>query len=289
MRSVAGLLALSLCVACDPTRPATPLDDPGDYTSVHAVLFAGSDEARVLVTRIRPLLLPIAPGRAVPVTGARVTLRGDGRAWTLVTAADTVDRCTSMTLSLAAGCYIATIPGGIRAEARYTLDIVLPDGDIVTGETTVPGEPHIVTPTGKPTFLTTVTDTGYVERPFTELSWTGTEANAFIEVSAAANRPDCTVRMNPEDRYSSSGVDRIRVTGDRVSLRMESVQCREPIDVRTWDATLRVTRFGDEYARRFAVGFDTADPDSMSFGLHGAIGIFTGAASTTLPVTIIQP
>lgn len=138
-----AVFALTGCLR-DPDPIA--LDDR--VVTVHAVLEAGSDSVVVTITRTD------AAGdrfnRYVGVSDAEVRVLADGNDVWLVEAPD--DDCVDLSFGGArpedagAGCYRATLPSPIQAGTVHRLEIRLPDGTAITGETRTPEPVAISTP-----------------------------------------------------------------------------------------------------------------------------------------------
>ncbi|MEJ7811184.1 MAG: DUF4249 family protein [Gemmatimonadaceae bacterium] len=169
LRSVqgAGLAALLATAGANGCEFDEQTVAPGDARlAVHAVLNPGAGDQTVLVERtltgnaqmddgLRPDPLdPIVSRRGVPVSGARVVVYGPSG-----DSAVAVEDRTVRADRKGAGVYrfrnAATSPGPgpfagafipILAGAQYRLRVTSPEGDLVTGETTVPQARPVVVP-----------------------------------------------------------------------------------------------------------------------------------------------
>ena len=132
-------------------RDADPIDIDDQAVAVHAVLEVGADSVTVVISRPAPL----SPGpgsfvQYVPVSDAQVRLLSDDVDSWLVETPD--EPCVgarftfggTMEADQGAGCYRAILETPIRPGGAYRLEITLPNGETVTGETMTP-EPVLLT------------------------------------------------------------------------------------------------------------------------------------------------
>lgn len=134
--------------------------------SVFSVLMAGADSAVVLV--VRPAEAS-GPGRVIGhegVGGAEVRISSGGdTTW----AAEMTDQCTAAFVGNQApgGCYRATFTEPVEPGQEYHLEILLPDGGRITGQTTVPQPPRILEPAAGETVVASCDspDSCYGQRP----------------------------------------------------------------------------------------------------------------------------
>jgi hypothetical protein len=126
--------AVALCAAlaaCEP--PVEPIAAPAPRIVVHAVLDLGSiDFQFVLLERTGGQGFPGIEGALVTVSTATGTVQATEDARSGV---PTVYRFSRF-----------DVPGGLNPGATYRLRVVTPDGDTVTGVTTVPNVPPVLAP-----------------------------------------------------------------------------------------------------------------------------------------------
>jgi len=135
---VLPVLAILLS-ACELTEVTIAEGDP--RVIVQAVLSAGADEQFVIVERSLTGEVPanwtadaVPPGEPrLPITGATVTLVHEGPS----SCAVPTDTLTQR--EAGSGVYVTSTFCALEPQDRVRLTVVTPDGDVVTGTTTVPG------------------------------------------------------------------------------------------------------------------------------------------------------
>ena len=135
---VLPVLAILLS-ACELTEVTIAEGDP--RVIVQAVLSAGADEQFVIVERSLTGEVPanwtadaVPPGEPrIPITGATVTLVHEGPS-SCAAATDTLTPREA-----GSGVYVTSTFCALEPQDRVRLTVVTPDGDVVTGTTTVPG------------------------------------------------------------------------------------------------------------------------------------------------------
>jgi hypothetical protein len=131
---------LPLCLSsCELTEVTVAEGDP--RVIVQAVLSAGADEQFVIVERSLTGEVPatstedaVPPGEPrIPISGATVTLVHEGPS------ACTVPTDTLTQREAGSGVYVTSTFCALEPQDRVRLTVVTPDGEVITGTTTVPG------------------------------------------------------------------------------------------------------------------------------------------------------
>lgn len=147
--STIALPLLLLVSGCQ--REPTRIELPEDEIIVLSMLEAGADTVRMLLLRGGYDQRSGTP-QIEPIVGAEPELSRDGQRALLEPAPRGV-LCVAAHPGFVVGgepaqegCYVAALPGGVRAAARYGLRALLPDGAVVTGGAKVPEPPEVLTP-----------------------------------------------------------------------------------------------------------------------------------------------
>jgi hypothetical protein len=277
--AAAGLLcaAVAGCMG-----DAVDLDlDP--EVAVHSVLLAGSPYAAVFITRVHPS----TAGRQRwidPVPGADVVLHSPEGDIVLTEFPGSADPCYRPYADGAAwqasrGCYWAALPGGVRTGGRYALSIRLPDGSVVTGETTVPEAPALVAPTESEQVAIRGGE-GVVS-----VRWTPTPPMARVELAVEASTASCWAAVGRPLAYASF------VTLDPGLGETHEVRLRGGCeDARfAFPARFVLMSFDTAYARYAdeVLGQAWSSHGRASAGLTGALGVFGSAAASDRRVEIV--
>src|SRR5690606_4683215 len=223
-RSAAALALLPAFLSlggCDLLRDPSPLDTATEMVTVHAMLVAGEDTARVLLTRAQALDVP-PPLAVEPVPGASVRLIRGEQAIELAAGGGCVPRFgIPNEPDLAAGCYAGAVSGGIAAGARYEFEITLPGGARIEGATTVPEPPALLDPAPGAELEVRV-GPGTLPEPFVA-AWRVRPAGRRTEIALRAGRQDCRAMLRVDGDASTFYLD---VTGaDSAELRTGLVGC----------------------------------------------------------------
>lgn len=142
--AVAAALLVLLATVGGCFRDADIVDVDDTTPTVFSLLTAGADSASVLVVRPRDGAGP-QPLTYEPVHGAEVRLIRDGdTVWAVEGERPCIGEWTGS--GEAGGCYWAALGEPIAPGEEYRLEIQLPTGGAVTGETVVPGPPVILEP-----------------------------------------------------------------------------------------------------------------------------------------------
>jgi hypothetical protein len=296
LRTIVAGAALAACAGCGLERPATPWEPMDEEISVHSVLLAGTDTASVLLTRVRWSYQTWDEPYSTPLAGATVRLITGRDTLRLLPQSGEGDRCTAPSLSpwqrlgdMRAGCYLAAVPGGVRAGGRYELVIDLPDGGAIRGSAVVPEVPVILAPEGGTVFkVRWGFEPGGSASPVV-VRWAGVERDQNIELAIAPVRRECSAGL--QQASENSGLHWLTVLGvDSVAIEARFVDCRKEQAPPSLDAHLYLTAFDTtytRYAKEMRRG-GSASRTKAAAGVSGAIGVFAGAAAATVPITLVQ-
>ena len=267
---------------CELLREPSPLDTAPELVAVHAMLVAGEDTARVLVTRARA---PDAPSPSVvePVPGASVRLvRGEQRIDLAAGGSCAPTYGSPGEPDLAAGCYAGAVSGGIVAGARYELEITLPGGGRIEGAATVPEPPALLAPAPGAELEVRPAPAPFVAR------WTTPPSGQRTEIALRAVRRDCSAMPRLRADASTPFLD---VTGsDSAELRTGFVGCGGESMPARLDAHLILTVYDANYAA-YAKAIDTSHAiarNGAAAGIRGAVGVFGSAAVASVPVVLVR-
>lgn len=262
-----------------------------DQVSVHSVLVAGADTVMVVLTRT-----PRTPGQfgyitSQPLYGATVRLSSEGDTLLLVEQDETGSRClwheSPPEYWKRVGCYLAVLPGGVRAGGTYELTIDTHGHGTIHGRATVPSAPTLLEP-AENSAITIGADFPWSDRlDPVPVRWGAVEPGHRLELTLRTRAEKCRVSMEVGQRYGdNSGVD---LSGlDSGSIQYRRIYCFEQELAESYPADLTLTLFDTAYARYLKHnGVFRATPNGAgSAGITGALGVFAGAASTTVPVTL---
>jgi hypothetical protein len=300
-----GLLVLLLATGC--TRAPAVFDYTEEHVALHAVVAAGMPTVSAMVTRFTPgtrALQPVSGVELQLLVGtdtlpfAEVPLNG---------ISCTGEEALAESFS-GAGCYRATVPGGVRAGGSYALRARFPNGQVATGALTVPEVPTLLAPSGE--VRVGVRNRGQILieqvdgiRASARLAsfpvrWTRPEGAARIEVMLGAGTvfrggqrvpgAQCMLRQ-------TGGAERDVIAFDSLTLALFEVSCRQGGNFVAWDsiqARLAVTAFDSAYARYADEVLDSRRREAVraprvSAGIQGVLGLFAGAAAATRDVMLI--
>ena len=289
----AGAVALAACAGgCELLHPPTLVDGDPSQLQVHAVLAAGSDSVSVFVSRV-------GVGRfSTPVTDAQVRVSGSAGSVVLAQSPTVRAPCVSHFVRSdegpepAGGCYVALLPGGVRAGAEYALEVDLPSGERVRGRTVVPNAPVLQSPDeGLRVVVTGTNGYSYISQPL-HLSWSGAgwvslrawggrvwapaDTRCGIDLYPAGVYEDPTREMEADSSTRVLSIFNCGVPPDYAPVQPDSLEVM--LAVTTMDSAYRA------YARNVRDGIPVRD---ASGGLQGAYGVFGSAATTTRRVMVI--
>ncbi|HEY8470178.1 MAG TPA: DUF4249 family protein [Longimicrobiales bacterium] len=271
---------------CKLVRDPSPIETATELVAVHAMLVAGEDTARVLLTRAQALA--VSPPLAVePVPGASVRLIRGEEGIELDVGGDCVTRFGFPNEpDLAAGCYAGAVSGGIVTGARYELEITLPGGARIEGATTVPEPPALLEPAPGAELEVRFGPVPLPE-PFVA-AWRVQPSGRRTEISLRAVRRDCTALLRLPADASASFLD---VTGsDSAELRTGFVGCGGESMPERLDAHLVLTVYDANYTA-YAKAIDSPYAiarNGAAVGLRGAAGVFGSAAVASVPVVLVR-
>jgi len=312
IRGCAAVAAALMATGCDLVREPTVIDSLEHPATVHAILRAGDDTVRVLISRARAL----NDFDMVPVTGAEVWIHGPSGPVALRETGPGMGPCTGgVPVSPAespgdaegAGCYIGVLPTTVRSGERYGLRIRLPSGELVVGETYVPIPPTVSLNSASRLVLRTGPD-GWVDPPVVRMMWSrGPDAAALefdVGLGVAYAGGDvvpgawCVVSASPYPfltylfgRRDPAGEIELRVYGAACEVMPDPT---DPGRVETvhWDSvsvTVHVAAADTAYRDYVENRFDNVRPwPRAAAGLEGAVGVFGAVAVTEVPLMIVR-
>ncbi|HEX7048970.1 MAG TPA: hypothetical protein VF188_02060 [Longimicrobiales bacterium] len=302
----AGLAAAILLAAggCDLLRDSTAVDDLERAIAVHAIVWAGSDTVRVLITRI---VESPAPGEfpVGRVTGAEVYVTGPEGSVRLGEAVGPFGPCLIGGLPsdgeeepprTGAGCYTGRLRAAVVPGTRYTLLTVLPSGDTIRGAAVAPEPPEIIAPAAGARVAFRNDEPANFEVRWrsgqgTALLYTSlTDATPFVDDRAPLDGGCITEWASGEPRAGE----------DHIDVHLFRVECyvQDPGDADSgprpiaWDSArvhLRVAAFDTAYARFITeIHGESVMRGEAGAGLSGAVGVFAGAAAAERVFTVVN-
>lgn len=274
--------------ACELVRAPTPLEFTDGHVQVHSILLAGSDTARVLVTRTVPSA-GVLQSKLEPLAGATVRLASGPDTLTLSGGAS---ECTAGephrdATHLRAGCYAAAVPGGVRAGGRYALFVDPPGGGEIRGEAVVPADLVLRSPAaGAEVTAGAGGGPGSSGDPVV-VRWGSVPPDRRVELTIAPGDSACVVVPGAETGFGSRT---LAVTGrDSAVVRIARAWCGNNFGPQRIEAELVMTAFDSAYtayARR-VLEARAVPIDRAAVGITGAIGVFAGAAVERRPVVVV--
>lgn len=312
-RAAAAALALVLCAnasACKLLREPTPLEGLGERVVVHAMLEAGSERVGVRMRRVRaPAFLGDSASR--PLSGAAVRIARGGATVALPEDAAGFAPCAPSTAqteppaTAGAGCYAASLPGGVVPGEPHELRIDLPaGGGTVRGTAVAPAPARVLSPAAGARLGVPGTSSpgGGAVLP---VRWEAGAGVAGIAISLLAREvfeggkavPGATCFADLSGPGAQGGLLDARAA-DSATLRVEGLFCGisgnspaepgRPVAADSVRAVLRVLAFDTAYTR-YAEVFEnkSARPEAATAGLSGALGVFGGVAETRVPVVLV--
>lgn len=259
---------------------------------VHSVLQAGADTVAVLLTRTPRHFSPGPADSFTPLTGALVRLIAGEDTLYLTEQSATGNRCATSdggpVGEMGTGCYLGALAGGVRAGESYELVVEHPAHDIIHGRATVPTPPAIL----EPVALTTIevgANSAIGERlgPL-PIRWSDVEPGRRLELAIRMGGEGCWVEIVADRRHG--GTFGIELTGlDSTAVVDRWIYCaagHQPVD--SYPATLYLTTFDSAYTtyRQKNADFISTPQTDASAGVEGALGVFAGAATARIPITL---
>lgn len=302
-RHLALVLLAGLAGAAGCVREADPFDLDSDDVAVHLVLTAGETEVAALLTRSGDA------ANSIPVGDAEIRLIAGPDTTPLVFDADR--GCGFSGGNPAFGgvpCYFGTPAAPIQAGATYGLEIVLADGGVVTGATTVPQRAEIESPAPD---TPVVVQCGSPESCFGQyvpdppyLIPVGTVAVTW-DLPPGAAGSGVTLAVRPLQAFRngvaySSGTCHLGFTfggfataADSALWEISGISCSQPLAEARFDSVHAevIVAVTDPGYHRYIVALSegqTVRASSISEGLDGAWGVFGAVAPTARPFTIVR-
>lgn len=298
--TTAALLGFAiLAAAC--VRDPDPFTVDSDDVSVHLVLVAGSDSVLAIVEKP---LDPVEDAEVLLIRGADTTQLAFAQP---LCSDDFLPGPTT------GGCYRALLAAPVEAGATYELEITLPDGHRITGQTTVPLPLDVTSPAdgARLTADCNPDNTCYAEGldvppyfvPVVEVTvrW---EASVETERLIGFVRPlrtflDGTVYTGEEGcrlGYFGAvfGGFAGRVTPDSMAVVIPNIDCPGNLSPARFDSihaevvVQYQNREAAEYLalmREFGTGLRAAH---LSLGIEGAWGLFGAMTPNAVAVTIVR-
>lgn len=297
LRRFAGCAAaLSVWGCGEATAPIHPAEAS---VAVHAVLAAGTDTARVLLTRYDPDAL--ADVRFSGISGAAVRVARAGDTIQLPEAPAGFRDCDfdpfqpDTNEPAGPGCYGGIVPGGLREGERYALRITLPGGGSVSGTATIPARPEILAPAAGRVVPVRLPDGPVTGGPGSSfpVRWKAPDAG---RVEIAIVRPqafrDGRALTGVLCRVQQGPLPDELIESDSVLHQVVSAFCSRGGEGVRWDSisvVMMVTAYDTAYARfaRDVVSKESVRRGRATAGLDGAYGVFAGAASAERRLTLV--
>lgn len=274
---LAAALGALLTTACD--RSVIELRD--DLYAVHALLVAGTDSARVLVTRNDPRVAHGLGEEGVGSAVVRLIHGGD----TL-----TLDELPAHPdVPGPSGEYAALVPGGIVPGERYELVVEWSSGS-AHGATRVLELPQIVSPTAgtRIEWQESTTVPVEVSAPTASGGVLALEAAALYSEGAASANPNCFFHTDADDEDLPPPA-----VAELKEVEIPSPSCwspdlHEPLEWDSLDVRLILVTYDSTYMR-YAELFEASGAylPSTSVGIEGAMGFFASGAMTSALLRLI--
>ena len=304
LKRLGGLALLGL-TACE--RAPNPVDYSEPSAAIHAVVAAGSPVVGVFVARFTP-----GSESPLPVSGADVTFSRAGATFTAREEPGNGSACLGSLLvgfsEVYPGCYAASVPGGVMTGDRWSVVVRFPTGEIATGELVVPSPPSLLEPAAGArvpvgNFGIQVIDLSAmkVQRLATyRVRWTSPSPKPpRSDLSLLALRVFVGDRIIPGrncDLEFAPGPDTDVSDAQDVSVGVYRAECRDPASSTPeplhWDSVevrVGVANYDSAYARyaREVTGAESVQRTRAAAGVHGALGLFAGAAPATRIVMFV--
>ena len=267
-----------LITACD--RSVVELRD--DLYAVHSLLVAGTDTARVLVTRNDPRAPAGLGGEGVGGAAVRLIQGGD----TLILE----ELPAHPDLPGPSGEYAALVPSGILPGEHWELLVEWSDGS-AHGATRVLELPQIIAPAEGTRIEWEAPMIVPVEAsaPAAAGGALALEAAVLYSEGAVSANPNCLFRTDAEDEDlpPQSIVELEEVEIPRPSCW--SPDFMEPLEWDSLDVRLVLVTYDSTYMR-YAELFQASGAylPSTSVGIEGAMGFFAGGAEASVPLRLIR-
>jgi hypothetical protein len=310
VRGWAAVAVVMSATGCELVREPTVVEPLERPATVHAILRAGDDTVRVLISRARVLGPRVD---IVPVTGAEVWIHGPSGRVALRETGPEMAPCMALPPTPPVGspeddegegCYIGVLPAPVQPGERYGLSITLPSGDLVVGETNVPMPPTVSLKSSSRLVLRTTRD-GTAAPASVGLVWSrGPDAVALQfgvgpgvayvgdEVVPGAS---CWVYSPP---FFAPWTRR---PAGEMELQVFDAGCdmvpsppeTGPVEPVPWDSisfavyvAAADTAYGYYYEHH--LGNDVLPWPRAAAGLEGAVGVFGAVAVTKVPLMIVR-
>jgi hypothetical protein len=282
------LLVVALLAACGLVRDPAAFEEGEDRVTVQAVLVAGEQEARVLLTLApartdpyRPIFLDPVPGAAVRVVVGEdtATLRASGGAATNPCFGNEPTSPGTPAGHLAAGCYHGLLRHPIAEGREYELLLTLPGVGEVHGSTVIPFAPRFIRPEAGGTLSA-------APATVTPVAWSGA-GELRTELALRPQNRACTIYID-QGLAGEPGYWSVAVTGKSETAVRVWPQC-PGAPAGAVPAALVLSVFDTAYTRFAARAFGAVNPElgEARAGITGpAIGYFAGAASALQPVIV---
>jgi hypothetical protein len=274
----------------DPVAPGAP----EDQVVVHSVLVAGADTVMVVLTRTLGSTGQYGPESPEPLSGATVRLSSGADTLQFMEQDNEARRCLPHHVPpehwKRVGCYLGAIPGGVRAGATYELRIEPPGHGTIQGRATVPAPPTLREPAAQASITVATDPIRSARLDPVPVRWDAVEPGHRLELVLRTRDDKCWVSSEISQRYDSNfDLDFDLSSLDSASIRHQRISCgdQEPAD--SYLADLSLTLFDTAYARYLKHnGVHRVTPRGTgAAGITGALGVFAGAATTKVPVTLL--
>lgn len=296
-RALRGALAAGLAAGlagCDSAgTPTGPRKVFQERVVVHSVLMAGADTVSVVLTSTSSFFSGDGRSTSKTLSGATVRLVAGGDTIPFVEQAELLNRCavrrSPTDPRLGTGCYLAALPGGVQAGATYELSIETVAHGTVRGRAKVPTAAVLLEPVAL-TELTVADQShwrGEVRDPVM-VRWHGAEPGRRLELSLRTRAEGCRVAFSVGWRYGENiGVE---LAGpDTASLHSRWLFCPGGEPAESYPADIYLTVYDSAYTSYMSHLriYGSTPRHRAAFGVEGALGVFAGAATTTVPVTLV--
>jgi hypothetical protein len=273
---------LVVLAACEPDPTAIELAERS--VVMHGVIVAGAERATIVLTEMSN---EPAGRHAVPLSGATVHLSAGGDT-TRLEQRGTAEPCTaSPWISeevLLDACYSAAVNGGIKAGTRYDLHVVLRDGRVIQGSTTVPRAATVLRP-APGTDIPRQPRNTMAPPPAFEVGWHHDAQPELAELRIAVGGTGCVVQLQGDAALLVAE----DVTDRRDAVVRARLHCVEGAWADRLPAEVVLTVFDGNYASYVwhAKSSGAALHPEAASGITGAFGVFGSAAVARVPVNLV--
>lgn len=255
---------------------------------VYSVVMAGTDSLFVQIVE-HPTTGQSFEPNWIPISGATVWIAANSDSVRLTEVSASIGTCIERPpvgfppAPAGSGCYVALMPGGVRSETDYRLNITLADGRRVHGAVRTPATPALLAPR---------TDTTIVVRSFqasVPVAWSAPNAGA-LQLAPVTQRNDCYVAWENRDIGGAATLSTKQTNAMLDVVQAGCFSANGPTAWTTLPVNLVLVAYDSAYGRYLE---GTTDHDAIlrtraQANLEGAVGFFAGAARDSRRVVFVN-